>query len=86
LGGYSNKHVVDERFVIKIPKGYDLEKAGPIFCAGITLYDPLKHWGATKGGLNIGIAGFGGLGVMGVKIAIALGNKVTVLSTSSSKE
>lgn len=50
------------------------------------MYDPLKHWGATKGGLNIGIAGFGGLGVMGVKIAIALGNKVTVLSTSSSKE
>ena len=42
MGGYANKHVVDERFVVNVPLGYALEKAGPILCAGITLYDPLS--------------------------------------------
>ena len=49
---------------------------GPVFCAGITLYDPLKHWGALKGGLRVGIAGLGGLGQMGLKLALAMGNTV----------
>jgi uncharacterized zinc-type alcohol dehydrogenase-like protein len=57
-----------------------------LLCAGITLYDPLKHWGALKGGLKIGIAGLGGLGLMGVKLALAMGNEVTVISSSPSKE
>ena len=76
MGGYANKHVVDERFVVKVPKGYALDKAGPVLCAGITLFDPLKHWGALKGGLRVGIAGLGGLGLMGVKLAKAMGNHV----------
>lgn len=46
----------------------------------------MKHWGATKGGLKIGVAGFGGLGLMGVKLAVAMGNEVIVLSTTASKE
>jgi alcohol dehydrogenase (NADP+) len=66
-GGYTTRNVVDEKFVIKVPENYPIESAGVILCAGITLYDPLKHWGALKGGLKIGIAGFGGLGLMGVK-------------------
>lgn len=82
FGGYTNKHIVNERFVIKIPDNYPSDAAGPVFCAGVTLYDPLKHWGALKGGMKIGVAGFGGLGLMGVKLAIAMGNEVVVLSTS----
>lgn len=74
FGGYTNKNIVHEKFVIKVPDNYPSEHAGVIFCAGVTLYDPLKHWGATKGGLNIAIAGFGGLGLMGVKLAVAMGN------------
>ncbi len=45
--------------------GYPLECAGPVFCAGITMYSPLKHWGAVKGGKRVGIVGIGGLGQVG---------------------
>lgn len=56
-GGWSKKMTANRHFVSKIPKSYPLEKAGPIFCAGITMYNPLKRFGADKGGLNVGIAG-----------------------------
>ena len=42
FGGYSNKITLDKRYVAKIPDGYPLEAAGPVFCAGITMYSPLK--------------------------------------------
>jgi len=66
----------------------DLEKVGPIMCAGITMYDPLRHWGATKEGSHmcIGIIGVGGLGTMGIKLAKALGHRVVAISTSAGKE
>lgn len=86
LGGYSRRTTVHKRFVIRIPDAFPLEFAGPIFCAAITMYDPLKHWGATKGGLKVGIVGIGGLGQMGVRLAAAMGNEVTAISTSPSKE
>jgi len=85
-GGFSKKITANRRFVSIIPKSYPLEKAGPVFCAGITMFTPLKTHGADKGGLNVGIMGFGGLGQMGVMIAKAMGNNVTVISTSNSKE
>lgn len=87
FGGYSASEVVHERFILKIPDGIPLSKAGPILCAGITLYDPLRHWGATAGKqMSVGIVGIGGLGTMGVKLAKALGHKVTAISTSANKE
>ena len=48
--------------VFQIPKTYSLQAAGPIFCSGITMYTPLKQWGALKGGMNVGVVGIGGLG------------------------
>jgi uncharacterized zinc-type alcohol dehydrogenase-like protein len=59
--------------------------AAPLLCAGITLYSPLKKWGAGPG-RKVAIVGMGGLGHMGVQIAHALGAEVTVLSQSLSKE
>ena len=85
-GGRSEKITVNRRFVSKIPKSYPLEKAAPVFCAGVTMFTPLKDLGAGKGGLHVGIMGFGGLGQMGVMMAKAMGNKVTVISTSDKKE
>jgi len=85
-GGYSGSLAVHERYIIKIPSGYPLEAAGPVFCAGITLYSPLAHWGALKGNLRVGVAGIGGLGQMGVRLAAAMGNKVTAISSSPSKK
>jgi len=88
FGGYSGSNVVHERFVMKIPESVPLEKAGPILCAGITLWDPMRHWGATKEGAKmcIGIIGIGGLGTMGIKLAKALGHRVVAISTSANKE
>ena len=79
-------YVQPEYFIIsRIPKDYPLEAAGPVFCAGITLYSPLAHWGALKGELRVGVVGIGGLGQMGVRLAAAMGNKVTAISSSPSK-
>ncbi|MFI9152182.1 NAD(P)-dependent alcohol dehydrogenase [Streptomyces sp. NPDC053367] len=84
-GGYSEKIVVDENYVVRIPDGLKLDEAAPLLCAGITLYSPLKHWGAGPG-KKVAILGMGGLGHMGVKIAHALGAEVTVLSQSLRKK
>jgi uncharacterized zinc-type alcohol dehydrogenase-like protein len=84
-GGYSNKIVVDERYVLHIPAKIPLDRAAPLLCAGITLYSPLVHWkaGPRK---RVAIIGLGGLGHMGVKLAHSLGAHVTVLSHSLRKQ
>jgi len=83
-GGYSNKIVVDENYVLRIPENIPMDRAAPLLCAGITLYSPLMHWKAGPG-KKVGIVGLGGLGHIGVKIAHALGAEVTVLSHSLKK-
>ncbi|MGB0132619.1 NAD(P)-dependent alcohol dehydrogenase [Dokdonella sp.] len=83
-GGYSTRIVVDENYVLRVPASIPLDRAAPLLCAGITVYSPLRHYGL-KAGDNIAVVGLGGLGHMGVKIARAMGAKVTVLSTSPSK-
>ena len=62
-GGYSTFVVVDEDFVINIPDTITLAEAGPLMCAGITVYSPLRRWGVTTG-RKIAILGMGGLGHM----------------------
>ncbi|MFE9598836.1 NAD(P)-dependent alcohol dehydrogenase [Streptomyces hokutonensis] len=84
-GGYAEKIVVDENYVLGIPEGISLDVAAPLLCAGITTYSPLKHWNAGPG-KKVAIIGMGGLGHMGVKIAHALGAEVTVLSQTLSKK
>ena len=84
-GGYSTHIVVDQDFVLGIPDGIELDVAAPLLCAGITLYSPLKHWGAGPG-KKVAIVGLGGLGHMGVKLAHALGAEVTVLSQTLVKK
>jgi uncharacterized zinc-type alcohol dehydrogenase-like protein len=84
-GGYSEKIVVDENYVLKIPQSIPLDRAAPLLCAGITLYSPLMHWKAGPG-KKVAIIGLGGIGHMGIKIAHALGAEVTVLSHSLKKQ
>ena len=85
FGGYSSQITVDENYVLKVSSKLPLERIAPLLCAGITTYSPLKHFGVTNGS-KVAIVGLGGLGHMGVKIAVGLGAEVTVLSTSKSKE
>src|ERR1700704_3372194 len=83
-GGYSGAIVVDEKYVLRIPESIALDAAAPLLCAGITLYSPLRHWNAGPG-TRVAVVGLGGLGHMGVKLAHAMGAKVTVLSQSLKK-
>jgi uncharacterized zinc-type alcohol dehydrogenase-like protein len=83
-GGFSENIIVDENYVVHVPANLDLAGAAPILCAGITVYSPLKHWHAGPG-KNVGIIGIGGLGHMAIKIAKAMGAKVTVFTTSENK-
>lgn len=85
LGGYATGIVVDHGYVVNVPESLDPAGAAPLLCAGITLYSPLKEWGAGPG-KKVGIVGLGGLGHMGVKFAHALGAHVTVFSHSESKK
>jgi uncharacterized zinc-type alcohol dehydrogenase-like protein len=84
-GGYSDSIVVDERFVLRVPKNLDLAGAAPLQCAGITTYSPMRHWGVTKG-KKVGVVGLGGLGHMAVKFAHALGAQTVVFTTSPNKK
>ena len=84
LGGYSKRITVDEAYVVRVPETLPLDAAAPLLCAGITLYSPLRHFGV-KPGDGVAVAGLGGLGHMGVKLAKAMGAHVTVLSHSPGK-
>src|SRR5687768_14672417 len=84
-GGYSKHYVIDEKYGLRVNETGNLAGVAPLLCAGITTYSPLKRWGAGPG-KKVAVAGLGGLGHMGVKIANAMGAEVTVLSTSPSKE
>ena len=84
-GGYANKIVVDENYVLKVSEKLSPANAAPLLCAGITTYSPLRHWKVGKGH-KIGIVGLGGLGHMAVKFAASFGAEVTVLSTSPNKK
>jgi uncharacterized zinc-type alcohol dehydrogenase-like protein len=84
-GGYSDSVVVNENFVLRVPTNLDLAGTAPLLCAGITMYSPLRRWGAAKG-KKVGIVGLGGLGHMGVKLAHAFGAEVVVFTTSPGKK
>jgi uncharacterized zinc-type alcohol dehydrogenase-like protein len=84
-GGYSQKIVVKEGFVVGIPDGLDMNVASPLLCAGITTYSPLKHWNAGPG-KKVAIVGMGGLGHVAIQFAHAMGAEVTVLSRSIDKK
>ena len=84
-GGYSNNIVVSENFAITVPENAPMEKVAPLLCAGITTYSPLK-FSKVKEGFKVGVAGFGGLGVMAVKYALKMGAKVSVFARNEKKK
>jgi len=83
-GGYSGSIVVNEDYVLRIPDGIELAAAAPLLCAGITTYSPLRKWKVGPG-TRLGVIGLGGLGHMAVKLGVAMGAEVTVLSQSLKK-
>jgi uncharacterized zinc-type alcohol dehydrogenase-like protein len=83
-GGYSERIVVNEEYVLRVPENLDPAGAAPLLCAGITTWSPLRHWKVGPGS-KVGIVGLGGLGHMGVKLAHALGAHVVLFTTSPDK-
>ncbi|GHG45208.1 alcohol dehydrogenase [Sinomonas cellulolyticus] len=83
-GGYSQRIVVNEGYVLRIPDSLDPAAAAPILCAGITTYSPLRRFGVGPG-TRVGVLGLGGLGHMAVKLAAAMGAEVTVFTRTPSK-
>jgi alcohol dehydrogenase (NADP+) len=83
-GGYSDSIVVDEHFVLRVPKNLDPAGVAPLLCAGITTYSPMHHWKVQKG-QKVGVVGLGGLGHMGVKFAHAFGAYTVLFTTSPNK-
>ena len=85
LGGYTQKIVVHERYVLRVSHSAEqLAAVAPLLCAGITTYSPLRHWNAGPG-KKVGVVGIGGLGHMGIKLAHAMGAHVVAFTTSESK-
>lgn len=83
-GGYSQRIVADEAFVLRVPENLDLAGTAPLLCAGITTWSPLRHWKVGEGH-QVGVVGLGGLGHMAVKFARALGARVVLFTTSPEK-
>ncbi|MFA6335854.1 MAG: NAD(P)-dependent alcohol dehydrogenase [Bacteroidales bacterium] len=83
-GGFSQTYVCKENYVLHMPPFKNLAAAAPLLCAGITVYSPLKHWGAGPG-KKVGILGIGGLGHLAIRIAKAMGAEVIVFTHTQAK-
>ena len=84
-GGYSKRIVVDQDFVLNIPKNIDLAAATPLMCAGVTVYSPMMRFGL-RSNMKFGVIGLGGLGHMAVKFGVAFGCHTTVISRGTAKK
>jgi uncharacterized zinc-type alcohol dehydrogenase-like protein len=84
-GGYSERIVVRERFVVKVPAGVDLATIAPLLCSGVTTFSPMQHW-RLGSGQRFAVLGLGGLGHMALKLAVSRGAEATVFTTSPAKE
>jgi uncharacterized zinc-type alcohol dehydrogenase-like protein len=84
LGGYAREYVVRDTFAHPLPSGLDPAAAAPLMCAGVTVWEPLRHLGVGPDS-RVAVAGLGGLGHLAVKMAVALGATTTVISRTRDK-
>ncbi|MEM7627175.1 MAG: NAD(P)-dependent alcohol dehydrogenase [Planctomycetota bacterium] len=84
-GGFADKVRCHWGWATKLPDGIDASKAGPLFCGGITVFNPIvqNHISPMS---RVGVIGIGGLGHLALMFLRAWGCEVTAFSTSSSKE
>jgi len=83
-GGFADKVRADASSVVAIPEGMDLESAGPLLCAGITVFNPLVQFGV-KATDKVAVIGIGGLGHIALQFLNAWGCEVTAFTSSESK-
>ncbi|VAW75305.1 Alcohol dehydrogenase [hydrothermal vent metagenome] len=83
-GGFADKVRARAASVVVLPEGIDLQSAGPLFCGGITVFNPLIQY-AVKPTDKVGVIGIGGLGHIAVQFLNAWGCEVTVFTSHESK-
>jgi uncharacterized zinc-type alcohol dehydrogenase-like protein len=83
-GGFARHLKVDARFAFALPAGIEPKLAGPLMCAGSTVYTALRDAGMSSG-QRIGVVGVGGLGHLAIQFASKLGNDVIAFTGSSDK-
>lgn len=70
--------------VVKLPEGLDPKDAGPLFCAGITVFNPFAQYNI-KPTDRVAVLGIGGLGHLALQVAKAWGCHVTAMTSSDDK-
>lgn len=83
-GGFANRIKAHWLWVIPVPEGINAADAGPLFCAGITVFYPLLEYGVQATD-KVGVIGVGGLGHLAVQFARAWGAEVTAFSSTPAK-
>lgn len=84
-GGFANKVRADAMSVVRLPKNLNVETAGPLFCGGITVFNPILQFGI-KPTDRVAVIGIGGLGHLALKFLNAWGCHVTAFTSSESKK
>ncbi len=84
-GGFADKVRAHEEWVTPIPEGIDPVKAGPLFCGGLTVFNPIMQFDVRPTD-RVGVIGIGGLGHMALRFLHAWGCDVTAFSTNPAKE
>ncbi len=84
-GGFADKVRADANSVVPIPNGIELESAGPMFCGGITVFNPLVQFDI-KPTDKVAVIGIGGLGHLALQFLNAWGCEVTAFTSSEEKK
>ncbi|PLY00590.1 MAG: alcohol dehydrogenase [Desulfuromonas sp.] len=84
-GGFADKIRAQAASVVPLPDGIDLESAGPLFCGGVTVFNPLLQFDVQATD-KVGVIGIGGLGHMAILFASAWGCEVTAFTSSQAKQ
>ncbi len=84
-GGFAEKVRAQSESVVPLPDGLDMTSAGPLFCGGITVFNPLLQFDV-KPTDRVGVIGIGGLGHMAIMFLNAWGCEVTAFTSSDSKK
>ena len=84
-GGFADKVRAQANSVVPIPEGIDLESAGPLFCGGITVFNPLVQFDIQPTD-KVAVIGIGGLGHMALQFLNAWGCEVTAFTSSEAKK
>lgn len=83
-GGFADKVRAQAASVVRLPDGIASELAGPLFCGGVTVFNPLLQYDIPPTA-RVGVIGIGGLGHMALQFLNAWGCEVTAFTSSDSK-